>query len=181
VSIGTGLVALNVLVGLSGAVVATVAPLELRGNARSPLGNTPVGGTRFPLDDLLALSAQALPGTVPTAVTFPERGEPGAGRGSIVVRRRQPGELSRDGNGFVVADAASGHILTVQPDRDAPFLARLRGWALPLHRGDLAGWPSKMLYALIGLGSVFLTLTGCALWGAPQGWRAGPRASRIAR
>lgn len=112
-------------------------------------------------DALLADSRRQIAGFVPTYLLFPF--EPGQ---SFTVFGEVPGMsiLASEYGSVVTYDAHTGGVGLVYDLREQSLLARVEDSFRKLHFGHFAGLPSKIVWALGGLGMVALPLTGLAMW-----------------
>jgi uncharacterized iron-regulated membrane protein len=154
------------LAALTGVSLVFPAPFEwvLRQATRAPPRSAPpvpgpATGAPLPLDTLLALADQALPGARTTRVDLPA--SPGA---PLRVRKRFPEELHPLGMSLVYVDRHQGAVLRAEDAREAPLAARLLALRYPLHLGLWGGWASRCLAVLTGLFPAGLFLTGFFHW-----------------
>ena len=98
---------------------------------------------------------------MPTYLLFPF--EPGQ---SFTVFGEVPGMsiLASEYGSVVTYDAHTGGVGLVYDLREQSLLARVEDSFRKLHFGHFAGLPSKIVWALGGLGMVALPLTGLAMW-----------------
>ena len=153
--------ATGALLGLAPLVLGMIhdEPTLSRAPARSPL----------PLDALAREAERALPGGRIMAFRF------ASGGAVVVVTMRMPGELDARGASVVILEASEGRVLSVRDARQAPWASRLWTAARAVHVGEFGGTPTRALYALGGLASVGLALSGYVLALARP--RAGTRAA----
>jgi len=84
---------------------------------------------------------------------------------AYVVRLRQPGETRAwSGTSSVTIAAADGRILHVHDALRAPLANRLYDAAFPIHNGEIAGLPGRLLVLLAGLALPVLYVTGLLAW-----------------
>jgi uncharacterized iron-regulated membrane protein len=83
----------------------------------------------------------------------------------ITVRLHQPGE-SRAwiGATTVSLDPASGRVVHVYDALKAPLSNRIMDAAFPVHNGEIAGLPGRVLVMLVGLALPALYVTGVMRW-----------------
>lgn len=106
-------------------------------------------------------AAQAMPGFVPTYITFPY--EPG-------VNFRFYGDVP-DGNplisqyaSMVSFDAHTGEVLQRSDIREAGLGVRTLDTFRRLHFGDFGGMTSRVIWAVLGMMPLVLAITGLTLW-----------------
>lgn len=120
--------------------------------------STPSGTAVRTLDTLLHAADRALP--LPTTwVSLPQT--PSA---PLVVRKKRPDEAHPNGRNFVYLDPRSGAVLQVERDLSAPRGARVFNTFYPLHVGAIAGRPTRVVQAAVGVAPLVLLLTGLAMW-----------------
>lgn len=116
------------------------------------------GTTARTLDALLHAADRALP--LPTTwINLPRT--PTA---PLVVRKKRLNEAHPNGRNFVYLDPRSGTVLQVERDLSAPRGTRVFNTLYPLHVGAIAGTPTRVLQAVIGLAPFVLLVTGLAMW-----------------
>jgi len=131
----------------------------------------PPGRYRFSvhlsLDTLAARSGEILPGFRPGYVSLPDGPEPGIvfyGR----VASRNP--LRSDYGSSVTFDAQSGKAQSSNDIRTAGIWAQLSDMFYPLHFGNFAGLPVKILWCMGGMAPGVLAISGFVIW-----WKRGSR------
>lgn len=66
---------------------------------------------------------------------------------------------------LVVCDQYSGATLRIEDSRLAPLgVGLLDQWTLPVHTGEIAGLPGRILMCLTGLAPLVLFATGLVMW-----------------
>ncbi|WP_375293495.1 PepSY domain-containing protein [Novosphingobium sp. G106] len=81
------------------------------------------------------------------------------------VRLRRPGEWRIwSGSSFVMLEAGSGRILSTYDAANGPLANRILDSAFPVHSGEAAGLPGRILVALAGLSLPLLYATGLWAW-----------------
>lgn len=194
---GLGLGLLFILLGLSGSLL--VYP-DLMGGGRAMAPSVSTDGTWLPLEQIIAAAragvAQSDNATV--TVTLPQDGQ-AAGVRFAAARGGRGGGAGRDGNGFgrgdgrgggnfggrrgggrgdggrgadggpqTFVDPVSGKILgsfTPQP-------SRLTGMAHQIHESMMLGRGGRTLVGVLGIGMLFLGLSGLYLWWPKSGqWK----------
>jgi uncharacterized iron-regulated membrane protein len=112
------------------------------------------------LDDLALRADQALPGAITQSLILPSRPED-----AVLVVKRFPEEIGRYGRSDVWLDQYSGAVLRLVDSRAAPLGVRLLDhWTLPVHTGEVAGLPGRLLMCLAGLAPSVLFATGLVMW-----------------
>lgn len=111
------------------------------------------------LDEALARAREALPGFSPTNVQLPQ-----PQKNHFVVHGNVAGRFERSGASFVIVETSAGGILQVHNAAAARPVTQIYNLSEPLHFGDFAGVPLKIIYLLFGLASSFLSLTGYIIW-----------------
>lgn len=114
----------------------------------------------LPLEQAVAVARQALPGLQPSAVFFPA-----VAGGPLRVMGDVSGEwFSNRFSNTVALDSGTGRVIQVKDFRKLHGLEKVQALVVPLHFGDFAGWPVKVLYTLGGLAPAVLSLSGCLIW-----------------
>lgn len=106
------------------------------------------------LDRRIGIANAALPGEL-TFVYF--------GRGTVVVRKRVPGDPDPYGYSYVAVDGA-GRVTQVYDARTFPLSWRVRKAMYAVHIGAPGGPVLRALYAIIGLAPAALFLTAFLMW-----------------
>lgn len=111
-------------------------------------------------DRALALALAALPDAALTAISLPTRKSP-----VYQVRLRRPAEWRIwSGTSLVVVDAGSGSILATYDAANGPLANRILDSAFPVHSGEVAWLPGRILVFVAGLSLPVLYLTGLWAW-----------------
>ncbi|PKB14955.1 putative iron-regulated membrane protein [Novosphingobium kunmingense] len=111
-------------------------------------------------DRALALAMNALPDAALTSMTFPTPKSP-----VYQVRLRRPAEWRTwSGTSLVVVDAADGSNLATYDALSGPLANRILDSAFPVHSGEVAWLPGRILVFLAGLSLPVLYLTGLWAW-----------------
>lgn len=124
--------------------------------------------TLRPLDEYLATAAAAMPDAVPTELRLPE-----GDKGPVDLRLRRHGDLSSSGN-RVYIEPATGRVLAVRREADQPFGVRVASAFAPIHYGEFGGFPTKLVWVLLGLMPSVLFVTGFITWWRPSRKKAPP-------
>jgi uncharacterized iron-regulated membrane protein len=143
-------VGLGVIVALTGSVLALAGGSALAGTMVT--GPQPSSHRPANLDLIASRAESALPGGRITALVT------GAGGATIRVDKR----LAPGSAGAVIVDRATGEIVAVRVNERQTGVREL---VRRLHAGDLAGWPSRVAWALVGLALPVLSITGYLLAG----------------
>ena len=161
---GLASAALLLMLAFTGAVLTWHAPIEGWLQRASPLYAPPPMPVSGPIHVSLMQAVATAQARFPQArVRWVETAA--AHGGTIRVQLWQPGEPSlRFPKTNVWVDAATGEVRAV---RDA----RLHGagdvamaWLHPLHNGEVAGWPGRIVVMLSGLAPPVLAITGWMRW-----------------
>jgi hypothetical protein len=112
-----------------------------------------------PASELLHTAASALPGLQVEYLSFTHYGDRG---GTLQVWGTVPQSLVYYPG--VTLNAASGEVLAVSNWRQEHWARALYGAMTPLHYASYGGLLLKVLYALLGLASCFLVLSGLRIW-----------------
>ena len=84
--------------------------------------------------------------------------------GTLVVRKRVPGDLDPYGYSYVVVDAHTGKVAQVYDARTLPLLWRVRAAMYAIHIGAPGGIVLRLAYAVFGLAPAFLFTTAFLMW-----------------
>jgi uncharacterized iron-regulated membrane protein len=118
------------------------------------------GAVPLALDALVLRADVALPGAATRSLLLPSEPD-----GAVLVVKRFPEEIGRYGRSHVWLDQYSGAILGVVDSRVALLGVRvLDHWTLPVHTGEIAGLPGRILMCLAGLAPSVLFATGLVMW-----------------
>lgn len=120
-----------------------IAPVETHGNA-------------LPLDRLISAGNAALPGEL--TLVYP------AARGTVVIRKRVPGDPDQYGYSYVAVDVTTGRVAQLYDARTFPLLWRVREAMYTVHTGAPGGSVLRALYAVFGLAPAALFLTAFFMW-----------------
>lgn len=121
-----------------------------------PIVPLQTGGSSLSIDRLARIGASALPGQL-TMVYLPTRG-------TLVVRKRVPGDLDPYGYSYVAVDSRAGKVVQVYDVRTFPMLWRIRAAMYAIHIGAPGGIALRLAYAVFGLAPAFLFLTAFLMW-----------------
>ncbi len=103
---------------------------------------------------------EVFPRATLSAVTLPTPEAP-----VYQVRVRQPGEWRQwSGTSMVVIHAASGRVLSSYDAARGPIANRILDSAFPVHNGEIAGLPGRILVLLAGLSLPVLYMSGLWAW-----------------
>jgi uncharacterized iron-regulated membrane protein len=126
----------------------------------SPTSTVRPGATPLSLDALALRADQALPGAATQALILPSGPE-----AAVLVVKRFREQVGRYGRSEVWLDQYSGNALRVADSRTAPLGVRvLDHWTLPVHTGEIAGLPGRILVCVAGLAPFVLFATGLIMW-----------------
>lgn len=112
------------------------------------------------VDALLATARAANPALEPTKVRLPTQ----PGRNFSVIGRLPGHELPWGPSVTVEVDPVTGRVVANRNIRAAAWAEQWEVLVGPLHFGTFGGWPTRVLYVLVGLTPGLLALTGFALW-----------------
>lgn len=102
----------------------------------------------------------AMPEAEPQIFFFPSKAD-----GIFSLRMRLDGDWVRTGNHHVYLDQYSGALIRRDSYGERPLGARIIGANGPLHFGTFWGWPTRVLWVLLGLAPGVLFGTGVAMYG----------------
>lgn len=128
-----------------------------------PLPNKQPGEAKLTLEAAIAQAQLALPDFAPRALLLPT-----AKNNQFTIYGNLRGRFARDSASFVTVDAASGATLQSYAASRARPATKLYDLMEPLHFGNFAGVPLKVIYLFFGLASAFLPVTGFVLWWLKQ-------------
>lgn len=141
----------------TGKVVSTLTRTPAR--PPRPATGTTESASPLPLDELRQKAEEALPGGELAAILLPRNvGEP------VGFRKRFPGDWHHAGRSFVYIDPGNGKALRVDDSRAAPLGMRIINVLYPLHTGEWAGTPARVIQVFIGLAPGLLFLSGFLMW-----------------
>jgi uncharacterized iron-regulated membrane protein len=121
-----------------------------------PLLSLQSGGAELSLDKLAQIGDSALSGQL-TMVYLPANG-------TLVVRKRVPGDFDPYGYSYVVVDAHTGKVVQVYDARRLPLPWRVRAAMYAIHIGAPGGIILRLAYAVFGLAPALLFLTAFLMW-----------------
>lgn len=153
------------VVGLTGSINAAVIPITevwkadqlaaIAGSSAGPVASMRPGGVQPALDAALA----AAPGMRPQFIAFPGVAFSSDRHLAIFLQGSTPLTAKLLTPAFV--DAATGRLDAVRP---MPWYMQALLLAQPLHFGDYAGLPMKLLWAALDLLTIAVLVTGLRLW-----------------
>ena len=118
------------------------------------------GGTPKPFSEVVRIAAAAMPGAT---VTFSQPMRPGSGQ--VLVHLRYPEDHTPAGRTMVTVGECSGRVLSAVSTRDMPARYRFaRMTNRSIHTGDIFGWPTRILAALMSLTLPLMAVTGPLIW-----------------
>jgi uncharacterized iron-regulated membrane protein len=121
---------------------------------------TPLAGlASLPLDTLVELANEALPGGAVTVVSLPQRST-----APLVVRKKLEAELHPNGRNFVYLHPQTGEVLALENALTAPVGTRAYNNLYPIHIGRWGGLMSRVLSSLLGLVPLLLLVSGFLMW-----------------
>jgi uncharacterized iron-regulated membrane protein len=138
------------------------------------LESTPVeGGRPLTLDEAIAISEKALPGTAFVGINVPT-----GPKVTYSVGRRFPEDKTGAGRSHVVVDQFSGKVLRAVSSRTLPLGTRIMNFTEPVHMGIVFGTPTVALAFLATLALAGQAVTGFLIWWKPRPGAGGRRASK---
>ena len=114
------------------------------------------GVSALSLDALVRIGDAALPGEI-TFVTTPTDG-------TVVVRKRVPGDPDPYGYSYVVVNASAGSVAQVYDVTKLPLFWRIRAAMYAIHIGAPGGIALRLIYAIVGLAPALLFTTAFVMW-----------------
>lgn len=132
-----------------------------------PIAAAKGSGITRNFDALVRIGDAALPGEL-TFVSIPSNG-------TIVVRKRVPGDPDPYGYSYVAVDARVGRVAQEYDLRTFPLLWRIRAAMYAVHVGAPGGIGLRLVYAIAGLAPAVLFSTAFLMW--LQKLRRAPRRS----
>ena len=130
---------------------------------RAPYKPAPVSELPTPLfgvEKAYARARAVFPRATLSAVTLPTLEAP-----VYQIRMRQPGEWRQwSGTSVVLIHAVSGEVLSSYDAERGPIANRILDSAFPVHNGELAGLPGRILVFLAGLSLPALYVSGLWAW-----------------
>jgi len=164
--IGILALAFNLVIAFTGAVLglenlARYAPSVSRALHPQPDQRHPPAATdrMVPLAQALRRARRALPGFEPTRLILPR-----ADKNHFVIYGDNSGRFAREGASFVVIETSGGAVLQTHNSAGARAVTYTYNLVEPLHFGNFAGVPLKLIYLSFGLASSFLSVTGFIIW-----------------
>ncbi len=111
-------------------------------------------------DSLLALAGTAVPGARVTALLLPMP------KNSVArLLMKYPEDGTPAGRTILGIEGCTGRVVYAQTSRDAPVAYRMaKLWNREIHTGDIFGWPTRILAALMSLTLPLMALTGPLIW-----------------
>lgn len=126
--------------------------------------STPVeGGRPLTLDEAVAVSEHALPGTAFIGINIPANA-----KAAYSVMRHFPEDKTGAGRSRVVVDQFSGKVLGVVNSRQLPVGTRIMNFADPTHVGIVLGSPTVVLAFLATAALAGQAITGFLIWWKPR-------------
>lgn len=136
-----------------------------RALAKPPQSTPQVGGRPIPLADAIAAAQRAVPNSRPASTSGPS-----GPTGAIAVNVSHGwdparGPRSRGGNTTVYVDQFSGKVLKVHKPEDRNLANQLyEWWRFPVHAGEFAGVPVRLLWSLAAVTPLVLLGSGLRSW-----------------
>lgn len=121
-----------------------------------------------PLAAMISTAMAVVPGARPTSARLEDGGAPAR------IIFKYPEDHTPAGRTNVFVSPCTGEVVEARSTRTAPVSYRAMSmWNRAIHTGDLWGWPTRILAALISLSLPVMALTGPMLW-----WTRRKRSSR---
>lgn len=159
----------NLAIGLTGAVLGLENLQRFSPAAKKILHPTPTEEDRKPrpatianrltIDEAVAKAQEAMPGFSVETVQLPR-----AKRNHWMLRGRIDGYLAAANTSWIILDTQSGAPIAKGDPRQAAGLTKAYNLSEPIHFGNYAGLPIKLLYCLLGIVSGSLYITGFWVW-----------------
>jgi hypothetical protein len=112
------------------------------------------------LDQIRKNIDAAMPGAYATSIQFGDKPTD-----YVRARLKYPEDKTPAGRSIVLAERCSAKVVYASSTRDAPFAWRwTRMWNRSVHTGDVYGWPTRLLAALMALVLPLMALTGPMIW-----------------
>ncbi|BAC88253.1 PepSY-associated TM helix domain-containing protein [Gloeobacter violaceus] len=157
--------ALLVLIALTGSALVFHDPVEGwvyqafgQKPPEHPVSTVRPGIRPLDIERVLDRARAVVPQATVTNIALPTRSN-----GVVYVTLRWPPSAGA-GLGTVALDQYSASVLRVDNPRRFTPPEQVMQWLYPLHVGNFAGLPLRVLYALVGLAPALLFWTGLVLW-----------------
>jgi uncharacterized iron-regulated membrane protein len=122
------------------------------------------GQPALPLSRIITAARAAVPGARLTTARI------GDGDAPARVIFKFPEDHTPAGRTNVFVAACSGAVIDARSSRTAPVAYRAMAlWNREIHTGDLGGWPTRVLAALVSLTLPIMALTGPIIWWQRRG------------
>jgi len=118
----------------------------------------PPGARPIPVDRVMEIARQALPGAAPFAIIVPRPGD------AYRVRLRFPEDRTPGGRSRVLVDQYTGQVLLAEGSRTAPAAERVVIANRAIHTGDIFGIPRKIIMSLASVMLVLQATSGIVMW-----------------
>lgn len=162
--VGAGGAVLLLMLCLTGVLLTWQRQITPWLNRVSPVFQPPQVQVSGPPVMALAQAVSVAQGVFPGAQPRWVESAPRVG-GLLRVQLWQAGEPSRRfPRTQVWLDAATGEVVGVRDGLSAGAADTLFAWLHPLHNGEVAGWPGRILILLSGVLPLVLGVTGCWRW-----------------
>lgn len=177
--VGIAALAWMAVVGVTGVINTLATPIqqawqagELADMTRAYAGRPALPPTRYgSLDHAMYAARAAFPGMNPQFVAFP--GTAFSSRHHYAVFFQGATPLTQNLLSVALVDAETG---VVTDARAMPWTVRALSLSRPLHFGDYAGLPMKLLWAALDLFAILVLVSGLVLW---LGRRRAPLNARL--
>ncbi|MQA91730.1 MAG: hypothetical protein GEU90_16160 [Gemmatimonas sp.] len=167
--IGILTLAFNLLIAASGAVLGlenlarfspAVSEAIHPGPAEDMWENVPATlEGAIPVSSAIARVRSAIEGFEPGYIVLPA-----VGGAHYQIYGNLSGRIAMENASGAIVHALSGEVLYRHSGREARLITKAYNWMDPLHFGYFGGIWTKLLWALLGLTSAFLSISGFAIW-----------------
>lgn len=167
--IGILTIVFNLVVGLTGAVLGLENLQRFSPAAKQILHPSPTREmkaikpktvtNRMTIDEAVAKAQEAMPNFSPASINLPR-----ANNRHWMLRGRIDGHLSAANTAWIILDTQTGKTIGKYNPAEHMNLTTAYNVSEPLHFGDFAGLPMKLLYCLLGVVSGLLYITGFWIW-----------------
>lgn len=164
---GIALTAWMLVVGLTGTINTLAGPVtsywqgDRLAAMSKPYAGRPIARATTSIDDAVAKAIHAAPGMRPQFVAFP--GVAYSSRHHVAVFLQGKTPATEKLLTAVFVDAGSGTLAAVET---MPWYMKTLLLSQPLHFGDYAGMPLKVIWAIMGLLTILVLGSGLFLWWA---------------
>lgn len=111
-----------------------------------------------PVSVAVAAAQSSIEGFIPVSVSMPNK------KNHYTVHGNLAGHIAMEGASEVGVDATNGRVFFVSSARSARPVTKAYYWMDPLHFGYWGGIITQIIYAVFGLTTGFLSITGFIVW-----------------